>query len=68
MQSIWITKFNLIYFQIDLAKSIFVIVHKIGLPRVEISLSFFILSWVLVGPGLEFLNIEKTDRGPVRCQ
>ena len=31
--------------------------------HVEISLSSLISSWVLVGPGLEFLNIEKTGRG-----
>ena len=30
--------------------------------RVEISLLFLISSWVLVGPGLEFPNIEKTGR------
>ena len=29
------------------------------------SLSFLILSWVLVGPGLEFSNIEKNGRGTV---
>ena len=28
--------------------------------RVEISLPFLISSWVLVGPGLEFPDIEKT--------
>ena len=33
--------------------------------RVEISLSFLFLSWVLVKPGLEFPNIEKTGRGTV---
>ena len=33
--------------------------------RVEIALSFLISSWVLVGPGLEFPHLEKTDRGPV---
>ena len=35
------------------------------LARVEISLSFLISNWVLVGPGLEFPNIEKTGRGTV---
>ena len=35
------------------------------LSRVEIFLSFLISSWVLVGPGLEFPNIEKTGRGAV---
>ena len=33
--------------------------------RVEISLSFLISSWVLVGPGLEFPNIGKTGMGAV---
>ena len=32
---------------------------------VEISLSFLISSWVLVGPGIEFPNIEKTCRGAI---
>ena len=33
--------------------------------RIEISLSFLISSWVLVGPRLEFPDIEKTGRGTV---
>ena len=37
----------------------------LGISRVEISLSFLISSWVLVGPGLEFPDIEKTGRGTV---
>ena len=36
--------------------------------RVEISRSFLISSWVQVGPGLEFPNIEKTGRGTVRTR
>ena len=36
--------------------------------RVEIFLSFLISSWVLVGPGLEFPNIEKNGRGTVRTR
>ena len=35
------------------------------IARVEIYLSFLMSSWVLVGPGLEFPNIEKTVRGTV---
>ena len=41
---------------------------KYRVTRVEIALSFLISSWVLVGPGLEFPHVEKTDRGPVRFQ
>ena len=37
-------------------------VFKRVVSRVEISLYFFKCSWVLVGPGLQFANIEKTDR------
>ena len=33
--------------------------------HVENSLPILISSWVLVGPGLEFPNIEKTGRGTV---
>ena len=36
--------------------------NSVSPTRVEISLSFLISSWVLVGPGLEFPNIEKTGR------
>ena len=39
--------------------------QKYSVARVEISLPFLISSWVLVGPGLEFPSIEKTNRGAV---
>ena len=35
------------------------------IARVDIALSLLILSWILVGPGLEFPHLEKTGRVPV---
>ena len=42
--------------------------RRFSVTRVEISLSFLISSWVPVGPGLEFPNIEKTGRGTVNTR
>ena len=41
---------------------------KFSNTRVEIFLFFLILSRVLVGPGLEFPNIEKTSRSAVSAR
>ena len=41
---------------------------RMTIPSVEISLSFLISSWVLLGPGQEFPHLEKTGRGPVSAR
>ena len=62
-----VTKADIVYMVIlHMSNLIFLVISLWStVTRVEISLSFFTSSWVQVGPGLEFPNIEKTGRDTV---